>query len=78
MANEAPTTAAVSARGRRESITIDSRAAVHHVSKVPGAKRAPTIAQTSPTGMRTDPKETANPRTIAKATAKPTSRAPYP
>src|SRR5699024_666936 len=45
-------------RGRRDSMTIASRAFVHHGVNTPGAKRCATIAHTSPIGMDTEPRET--------------------
>ena len=60
-ANEAPTAAAMSDRGSRDSMTIASRAPVHHGSNRPGATRCATIAHTSPIGIDTDPSETPSP-----------------
>src|SRR5699024_8669081 len=67
IASAAPTQAAVSARGRRDSTTIASRAPDHHGSHEPvhhdsGVIRCATIAHTSPSGIVTVPSDTDAPR----------------
>src|SRR5699024_11830296 len=62
IASAAPTRAAVSARGSRDSTTMASRASDHHgahdpVHQEPGVTRCATIAHTSPTGIVTGPSD---------------------